>query len=364
MRPDETGPNGRSTSAADDALLVVRDLTKHFPLYQPWLLGFARREVGLVPAVDGVSFTVRRGETLGLVGESGCGKTTTARLILRALRPTRGEILFNLDGTMVRVDQLEGRALRGLRRHVQLIFQDPVSSLNPRMPVGEIIAEPLRLHRAGTSAQIIERVKALMSMVGLDVQYLRRYPHSFSGGQRQRIGIARALALNPELVVCDEPVSALDVSIQAQVLNLLKDLQASLGLTYLFISHNLAVIDYVADRVAVMYGGRIVEMATKRELFRAPKHPYTEALLAAVLQPDPKVRPDHQVLAADGRVQAPPAHGCPFAPRCRYAIDRCVVERPQLLEAAPEHLARCHRMDELGLAPLLRRPRLVQEKSR
>jgi peptide/nickel transport system ATP-binding protein len=360
VSPGGTPP---SPTSSETPLLEVRDLTKHFPLYQPWLLGFARREVGMVPAVDGVSFSVRRGETLGLVGESGCGKTTTARLILRALRPTRGEILFDQGGSVVRVDQLEGRALRALRRHIQLIFQDPVSSLNPRMPVGDIIAEPLRLHRAGTSAQILERVKSLMTMVGLDVQYLRRYPHSFSGGQRQRIGIARALALNPELIVCDEPVSALDVSIQAQVLNLLKDLQATLGLTYLFISHNLAVIDYVADRVAVMYGGRIVEMGTKRQLFAAPKHPYTEALLAAVLQPDPRLRPDHQMLATDGRMQAPPAQGCAFAPRCRYAVDRCVQERPPLAEAAPGHVARCLRMDELALAPLLRRPRLVQEKA-
>jgi oligopeptide/dipeptide ABC transporter ATP-binding protein len=342
-------------------VLEVRDLTKHFPLYQPWLLGFARREVGIVPAVEGVTFTVRRGETLGLVGESGCGKTTTARLILRALRPTRGEIVFHRQGVAVRMDQLEGKALRAIRRHVQLIFQDPVSSLNPRMPVGEIIAEPLRLHRVGTSAEILTRVKALMTMVGLDVQYLRRYPHSFSGGQRQRIGIARALALNPELVVCDEPVSALDVSIQAQVLNLLKDLQASLGLTYLFISHNLAVIDYVADRVAVMYGGRIVEMASKRDLFAAPRHPYTEALLAAVLQTDPRLRADHQVLASDGRLQAPPLRGCAYAPRCRYAVERCVTEPPELREVAPGHLVRCHRAEEIRLAPLLRRPRLAQE---
>lgn len=273
---------------AREPVLVVRDLTKHFPVYQPWLLGLARQQVGSLEAVEDVSFTVHRGETLGLVGESGCGKTTIARLILRALRPTRGEILFNSGGTMVRVDQLEGKALRALRRHIQLIFQDPYSSLNPRMPLGEIIAEPLKLHRYGTRAEVTERVKALMAMVGLDVQYLRRYPHSFSGGQRQRIGIARALALNPDLVVCDEPVSALDVSIQAQVLNLLKDLQAELGLTYLFISHNLAVVDYVADRVAVMYAGRIVELAPKRELFEHPRHPYTEALLAAVLRPDPK----------------------------------------------------------------------------
>jgi peptide/nickel transport system ATP-binding protein len=339
----------------------VRGLTKHFPLYQPWLLGLARRQVGVVPAVEDVSFTVARGETLGLVGESGCGKTTTARLILRALRPTRGEIVFNHDGRPVRVDQLEGKTLRALRRHIQLIFQDPVSSLNPRMPVGEIIGEPLRLNRAGTPAEITARVKALMTMVGLDVQYLRRYPHSFSGGQRQRIGIARALALNPELVVCDEPVSALDVSIQAQVLNLLKDLQASLGLTYLFISHNLAVIDYVADRVAVMYAGRIVEMAPKQELFAHPKHPYTEALLAAVLQPDPKVRPDHRVLSGNGQVEALAA-ACAYAPRCRYAIERCRVEPPELASVTADHHARCHRMHEIQLASLPRRPRRIEGK--
>jgi oligopeptide/dipeptide ABC transporter ATP-binding protein len=350
---EELENGGRAPHAP---LLVVRDLTKDFPLYQPWLLGLARRQVGIVPAVENVSFTVHRGETLGLVGESGCGKTTTARLILRALRPTRGEILFHAGGGMVRVDQMEGKALRALRRHIQLIFQDPVSSLNPRMPVGDIIAEPLRLHRVGTPAEVIERVKALMAMVGLDVQYLRRYPHSFSGGQRQRIGIARALALSPELIVCDEPVSALDVSIQAQVLNLLKDLQAGLGLTYLFISHNLAVIDYVADRVAVMYAGRIVEMASKRELFANPKHPYTEALLAAVLQPDPKLRADHPALGGNGQPDGAPVGGCAYAPRCRYVVDRCRAERPELLEVAPSHWARCHRVNEITLRPLPRRP--------
>ncbi len=352
------GPN--SPRGEPSPLLVVRNLTKYFPLYQPWLLGLARRQIGVVPAVEDVSFTVHRGETLGLVGESGCGKTTTARLVLRALRPTGGEILFDLDGTPVRVDQLEGRALRALRRHIQLIFQDPVSSLNPRMPVGDIIAEPLRLHQTGTPAEITERVKTLMTMVGLDVQYLRRYPHSFSGGQRQRIGIARALALNPELVVCDEPVSALDVSIQAQVLNLLKDLQATLGLTYVFISHNLAVIDYVADRVAVMYAGRIVETASKRELFENPKHPYTEALLAAVLQPDPKLRPDHGALGGNGQSDGVPGGGCAYAPRCRYAVERCRIERPELVDVTPGHAARCHRVGEIELTPLPRRPPLSE----
>ena len=313
-----------------EPLLEVRGLTKHFPLYQPWLAGLARRQVGTVVAVDGVSFEVARGETLGLVGESGCGKTTTARLVLRALKPTRGEILFRVGGQAVRVDKLEGRALRALRPHIQMIFQDPFSSLNPRMPVGEIIGEPLFIHGRGSREEIQERVKALMGMVGLNVQYLRRYPHSFSGGQRQRIGIARALALNPELIVCDEPVSALDVSVQAQVLNLLKDLQTELGLTYLFISHNLAVIDYVADRIAVMYAGRIVELASKRALFDRPSHPYTETLLAAVLRPDPRLRGAAPAGPRDGT--GPPVGGgpgCAYAARCPYVIERCRVEVPE-----------------------------------
>ncbi len=338
-----------------EPLLIVRDLTKHFPLYQPWLLGLARRQAGFIRAVEGVSFSMQRGETLGLVGESGCGKTTTARLILRVLRPTSGEILFRLGDGLGRVDQLEGKALRALRRHVQLIFQDPFSSLNPRMPVGEIIGEPLRLQRVGTPAQVAERVRALMAMVGLDPHHLRRYPHSFSGGQRQRIGIARALALNPDLVVCDEPVSALDVSVQAQVLNLLKDLQAELRLTYLFISHNLAVVAYMADRIAVMYAGRIVELAPKRELFEQPRHPYTEILLSAILRPDPASRPRHPGAARDGQSEAPAAQGCPFAPRCPYAVERCRVESPELRALGPAHLARCHRAEEIRLTPLSRR---------
>ena len=341
----------------NETLLKVRDLTKHFPLYQPWLAGLARRRVGTVVAVEGVSFDVRKGETLGLVGESGCGKTTTARLVLRALKPTRGEILFRVGGQAVRVDLLKGRALRALRPHIQMIFQDPFSSLNPRMPVGEIIGEPLRIHRRGSREEIQERVKALMGMVGLNVQYLRRYPHSFSGGQRQRIGIARALALNPELVVCDEPVSALDVSVQAQVLNLLKDLQTELGLTYLFISHNLAVIDYVADRIAVMYAGRVVELASKRQLFERPRHPYTETLLAAVLRPDPRLRGATLGAARDGTGPLTGGiPGCAYALRCPYAIDRCRVETPEIRAVAPDHLARCHRAEELHLTPLPRRP--------
>ncbi len=337
-----------------EPLLVLRDLSKHFPVYQPVLLGLSRRQVGILRAVDGVTFTLHRGETLGLVGESGCGKTTTARLILRVLQPTRGEILFKLGDTMVRVDQLEGKALRAIRPHIQLVFQDPHSSLNPRMPVGEIIGEPLKLNGYGTPAEITERVRALMAMVGLNVQHLRRYPHSFSGGQRQRIGIARALALNPELVVCDEPVSALDASVQSQVLNLLKDLQEQLRLTYLFVSHNLAVVDYMADRIAVMYAGRIVELAPRRQLFERPRHPYTEVLLSAVLPPDSSLREHRDTRSRTGPINGAAPQGCAFAQRCRHAVEGCSATELELTEVEPGHFVRCHLAGKLALTPLYR----------
>ena len=340
--------------AEPEPLLVVRDLSKHFPVYQPVLLGLARRQVGVLRAVEGVSFTLHRGETLGLVGESGCGKTTTARLILRVLEPTRGEILFKPGDTMLRLDRLEGKALRTLRPHMQLVFQDPHSSLNPRMPVGEIIGEPLTLNKYGTPAEITERVRALMAMVGLNVQHLRRYPHSFSGGQRQRIGIARALALNPKLVVCDEPVSALDASVQSQVLNLLKDLQEQLRLTYLFVSHNLAVVDYMANRIAVMYAGHIVELAPRRQLFERPRHPYTELLLAAVLAPDATVRAHRAERIRNGQIDGFAPQGCAFAHRCRHAVEGCSTAELELTEVEAGHFVRCHLANSLTLAALYR----------
>jgi peptide/nickel transport system ATP-binding protein len=287
-------------------LLRVEHLSKAFETRKRSLLG--GRPGGEVTAVDDVSFAIERGESLGLVGESGCGKTTTSKMILRALRPDSGSITFNDRGEQVDVLALGGEALFRYRRKVQFIFQDPYSSLNPRMTVFDVISEPLGIHRMG---DVEERVRELMELVGLDVRFLRRYPHSFSGGQRQRIGIARALALQPDLLICDEPVSALDVSVQAQVLNLLKDLQRELSLTYLFISHNLAVVDYIADRIAVMCAGRLVEMAPREQLFRQPAHPYTRALLAAVPKADPGARLDLTALM-EGRASDPSAWPAPF----------------------------------------------------
>jgi len=332
-------------------LLEVNGLRKFFPIQK----GFLRRVVGHVRAVDDVSFYVDRGETLSLVGESGCGKTTTARCILRALTPTAGQILFRPgDGAVLDVATLGKRQLRPLRRRMQMIFQDPFSSLNPRRTLLDIVAEPLVANGVGTRAQRVERVAELLRLVGLRPEYMRRYPHAFSGGQRQRVGIARALALSPSLIVADEPVSALDVSVQAQILNLMQDLQAQLALTYLFVAHDLSVVKHVSDRVAVMYVGRIVEMAPTEPLFTTPRHPYTEALLSAVPKADPRLRARRIVLEGEVADPAHPPPGCHFHPRCPYVVDRCRAETPALEPIGPGHHVACHRARELtlrGVAP-------------
>jgi peptide/nickel transport system ATP-binding protein len=327
-------------------LLEVRDLKKYFPIHR----GLLRRVVGQVKAVDGVSLHIREGETLGLVGESGCGKTTTGRLILRAMKPTEGQVLLRRDGDLLDLTKLSRRQLKPIRKDVQIIFQDPFSSLSPRMTVHEIVSEPLVIHGLGDEAERRARVRELLELVGLRVQHMNRYPHAFSGGQRQRIGIARALALRPKLIICDEPVSALDVSIQAQVLNLLEDLQAEFGLAYLFIAHDLSVVEHISHRVAVMYLGTIAESAPADLLYSKPKHPYTEALLSAI----PKSRPDEKktriVLPGDVPNPANPPSGCTFHPRCRYAQDICKVERPPLREITPERFAACHFAETMQLA--------------
>lgn len=331
---------------AAERLLEVKGLRKFFPIRR----GLLQREVGQVRAVDDVNFYVEKGETLSLVGESGCGKTTTARCILRALSPSAGEIFFRTDdGMVVDLAAMPKAAMRPLRRQMQMIFQDPYSSLNPRRTLLDIVAEPLVANRIGTRKEQLDRVADLLRVVGLRPEYIRRYPHAFSGGQRQRIGIARALALNPRLVVADEPVSALDVSVQAQILNLMLELQSRLGLTYLFVAHDLSVVKHVSDRVAVMYVGRIVEMAATASLFSRPKHPYTEALLSAVPKPDPRLRSQRIVLEGDVADPANPPPGCYFHPRCRYAGDACRRTAPELLEIEPGHFVSCHRAGELTL---------------
>jgi oligopeptide transport system ATP-binding protein len=319
-----------------DLILEVRNLRKHFTVGG----GLFGGQPGTVRAVDGVSFAIRRGETLGLVGESGCGKTTTGRCILQLERPTSGQVLF--EGR--ELTSLDDRALRAVRRRIQVIFQDPYSSLNPRMTVGDIIAEPLAVHGiVKTAAGRRDRVRDLLSRVGLLPQHGARYPHQMSGGQRQRVGIARALAMEPSVIICDEPVSALDVSIQAQIINLLEDLQAEFGLTYLFIAHDLAVVRHISDRVAVMYLGKVVEMADRKTLYDEPLHPYTRALLSAVPIPDPELEARRQHIVLGGEVPSPlnPPSGCVFHPRCPIAEERCAATVPELREVRPGHWAAC-----------------------
>jgi peptide/nickel transport system ATP-binding protein len=327
-------------------LLEVKNLTKFFPIQK----GFLRRVVGHVRAVDDISFTLNQGETLSLVGESGCGKTTTARCVLRAIDPTGGAILLKAHtGETVDLAGLSESQIRPLRRDMQMIFQDPFSSLNPRMTIFDVIGEPLLVNGVSSRREQQDRVEQLLKQVGLRPEYMDRFPHAFSGGQRQRIGIARALALNPRFIVADEAVSALDVSVQAQVLNLMMDLQDELGLTYLFVSHDLSVVNQISDRVVVMYVGKIAEVATPQELFSNPKHPYTAALIASLPKVDPRLRQARTPLQGEVANPAKPPSGCYFHPRCPYAIEQCKRESPPLVEVAAGRWVSCHRVHELEL---------------
>jgi oligopeptide transport system ATP-binding protein len=333
----QTAPAPTGQAAAGQPLLSVSDLKMHFPITRGIIF---QRQVGAIKAVDGVNFSMIRGETLGLVGESGCGKSTTGRAILQLYRPTAGEVIF--EGTDL--TKTKGEDLRKMRRRMQMIFQDPYASLNPRMTVGSIIGEPLEVHGIGSSKkERQERVQELLKTVGLNPYFVNRYPHEFSGGQRQRIGVARALAVNPAFIVCDEPISALDVSIQAQIINLLEDLQDELGLTYLFIAHDLSVVRHISDRIAVMYLGKIVELADRDELYENPMHPYTQALLSAVPIPDPVIEGKRQRIILEGDVPSPanPPKGCNFSTRCPRVMDICRDQEPPFNPYGPGHYTAC-----------------------
>jgi peptide/nickel transport system ATP-binding protein len=346
-----TGDTQTTANPDEDVLLDVRGLKKYFPIQK----GLLRRTVGHVKAVDDVNFYVRKGETLGLVGESGCGKSTAGRSIIRLYEPTDGQVLFrsralssNGDGKMVNLLDLTPGQMKIIRREISMVFQDPINSLNPRMTVSDIVGEPMAIHGL-TGPDTEEVIVRLLERVGLRPDHLRRYPHEFSGGQRQRIGIARALSLNPQLVICDEPVSALDVSIQAQTLNLLQDLQQDFNLSYVFVAHDLSVVEHISDRIAVMYVGKIAEMASAEDLYSKPLHPYTEALLSAVPKADPLYQSERIVMQGDVADPSNPPSGCYFHPRCRYAIDVCKQKTPEFRELKEDHFVACHRAEELNL---------------
>ena len=335
---DQAAVSAEYANNGDDIILSVQGLKKYFPIRR----GVFRHQVGDVKAVDGISFNVYRGETLGLVGESGCGKTTTGRTIIRLYEPTAGKVLFD----DVNLADMSIRELRHMRQRLQMIFQDPYASLNPRMTVRGIVGEPFMVHQIASGEEKRERIAELLEMVGLSPDFMSRYPHEFSGGQRQRIGLARALALNPDLVICDEPISALDVSIQAQVVNLLEDLQEELGLTYIFIAHDLSMVRHISDRVAVMYLGKIMELTDRYTLYNNALHPYTEALLSAVPVPDPEIEEKRQRILLEGDLPSPsePPVGCNFNTRCSKAIDVCFEEEPPLVDVGDEHYCACHVM--------------------
>jgi peptide/nickel transport system ATP-binding protein len=342
----------KDTASTGDIILDVKGMKKYFPIQK----GFLRKVVGNVKAVDDVSFYLRAGETLGLVGESGCGKTTVSRTIIRLYEPTAGTAhfkttLFSTDGKpeMVNIFDLDKEQMKRIRHEVSMIFQDPINSLNPRMSIFDIVSEPMVIHGMKIGPEMEETVITLLERVGLRKEHIRRYPHEFSGGQRQRIGIARALSLNPKIIFCDEPVSALDVSIQAQTLNLLQDLQSDFDLSYVFVAHDLSVVQHISDRVAVMYVGKVAEIADSDALYNAPLHPYTEALMSAVPKPDPRYESERIIMQGDVADPSNPPPGCYFNPRCRYAVDKCSQETPEFRELKPDHFVACHRAEELKL---------------